>query len=365
MARSATRKKKSRLIPVLILLLVILSIAIILVRSHYVSSKNYDEVFDPSSDQSFAVNIPSGASTKRISQILEESGIIESAWKFSLKARLNGLDGKFQAGDYMLSASMSTSEIMEQLQCGKSATVKFTVPEGYTIRQTASKLVEQGIIGNVQEFYDACGDEYYYDFLNGIESEPDPSGTLDARQNRLEGFLFPSTYEIYAGSDAHSIIDRMLSQYAIVYERCRESIDERAAGLSAKEVATLASLIEKESAVDEDRALISSVIYNRLKKGMLLQIDATVLYSLGEWKERVLYSDLEKDSPYNTYKYKGLPVGPISSSGEASIYAALHPETSKYLYYVLKPDKSGAHNFAEDYTTFEKYKREYLNSVNN
>lgn len=365
MARAATRKKKSRLVPVLILLLIFSAITFILVRNHLVSSKNYDEVFDPSSDQSFLINIPSGASTKRISQILEESGIIESAWKFSLKARLNELDGKFQAGDYMLSASMSTTKIMEQLQCGKSATVKFTIPEGYTIRQTAAKLVEQGMLSDVQQFYDACADDYNYEFLDGIEAEPDPSGTLDARQNRLEGFLFPSTYEIYPGTDAHGIIDRMLKQYEIVYEKCREGLDDRAAALSAREIATLASLIEKESAVDKDRALISSVIYNRLKKGMLLQIDATVLYSLGEWKDRVLYKDLEIDSPYNTYKYEGLPVGPISSSGEASIYAALHPETSKYIYYVLKPDKSGAHNFAEDYKTFEKYKQEYLNSVNN
>ena len=126
---------------------------------------------------------------------------------------------------------------------------------------------------------------------------------------------------------------------------------------------TLASLVERESKAPTDRDKIASVIYNRLGIPMKLQIDATVLYALGEWKERVYYSDLEVDSPDNTYRYEGLPVGPIASPGKASIEAAIYPASTEYIYYVLKGDGSGEHNFAEDAATFEQYKQEYLNSL--
>ncbi|MBP5750803.1 MAG: endolytic transglycosylase MltG, partial [Firmicutes bacterium] len=175
------------------------------------------------------------------------------------------------------------------------------------------------------------------------------------------------TYRVPVGATAHDIVERMLDQFDAVFTPLWEAAGGteggKVNGLSVHEMVTLASLVERESKAATDRDKIASVIYNRLEIGMKLQIDATVLYALGEWKDRVLYSDLEVDSPYNTYRDAGLPAGPIASSGEASLEAAMNPASTDYIYYVLKGDGSGEHNFAEDAATFEQYKAEYLNSL--
>jgi UPF0755 protein len=367
MAGKREKKKKKGFGGVILLLIIIFALIYIIASKVYTDYKNYNAVMDRNSQEIISVTIPAGSTTTGIAEILYENGIIPDVKKFKLKSRLNGLDGTFQAGDYQFSPSMSTSEIMELLQNGRKAEVSFTIPEGYTVKDTAEKLVEEGIISDPEEFYQACEEDWDYWFLDGITNYGDPSGTVSAKANRLEGFLYPETYRVPVGAAPDEIVDRMLSQFDAVFtplwEEAGGTQGGTVNGLSLHEMVTLASLVERESKAATDRDKIASVIYNRLNIGMKLQIDATVLYALGEWKDRVLYSDLEVDSPYNTYRYEGLPAGPIASSGKASLEAALNPASTNYIYYVLKGDGSGEHNFAEDAATFEQYKQEYLNSL--
>ena len=367
--REKKETKKKGFGGVILLLILIFALAYIIASKVYTDYKNYNAVMDASDTALVSVNIPSGSTTTSIAEILYENGIIPNVKKFKLKSRLNGLDGTFQAGDYQFSPSMSTEEIMELLQNGRRAEVSFTIPEGYTVKDTAEKLVEEGMIADPEEFYEACEEDWedVFWFLNGIDVPEDPSGTVSEKANRLEGFLYPETYRVPVGATAHEIVERMLTQFDAVFTPLWQAAGGTEGGtvngLSVQEMVTLASLVERESKAATDRDKIASVIYNRLDIGMKLQIDATVLYALGEWKDRVLYSDLEVDSPYNTYRYAGLPVGPIASAGKASIEAAIEPASTDYIYYVLKGDGSGEHNFAEDAATFEKYKQEYLNSL--
>ncbi|MBR0210207.1 MAG: endolytic transglycosylase MltG [Firmicutes bacterium] len=369
MAGKREKKKKGGAGFIILLLLVVFALIYIIASKVYSDYKNYDVALDPSDTASVAVTIPSGSTTTSIAQILYDNGIIPDVKKFKMKSRLNGLDGTFQAGDYQFSPSMTTSEIMELLQSGRKAEVSFTIPEGYTVKDTAEKLAEEGLIASPEEFYAACEEDWesVFWFLNGVTNEADPSGAVSAKANRLEGFLYPETYRVPVGAAAHDIVERMLSQFDTVFtplwQEAGGTDGGTVNGLTVHEMVTLASLVERESKAATDRDKIASVIYNRLDMGMKLQIDATVLYALGEWKDRVYYSDLEVDSPYNTYAYAGLPVGPICSSGAASIEGALYPASTEYIYYVLKGDGSGEHNFAEDAATFEQYKQEYLNSL--
>ena len=369
MAGKREKKKKGGFGIFVLLLLIVFALIYIIASKVYTDYKNYNAVMDPQDTSYVTVDIPAGSTTTGIAQILYDNGIIPDVKKFKLKSRLNNLDGTFQAGDYQFSPSMSTEEIMQILQTGKIATVNFTIPEGYTVKDTAERLAEDGLIGSAEEFYEACAEDWASEFwfLEGVTAPDDPSGTVPAAANKLEGFLYPETYQIRVGATAHDIVERMLSQFDSVFTPIWEGAGGTQGGtvngLNVQEMATLASLVERESKAATDRDKIASVIYNRLDIGMKLQIDATVLYALGEWKDRVLYSDLEVDSPYNTYRYAGLPIAPIASSGKASLEAAVNPASTNYIYYVLKGDGSGEHNFAEDAATFEKYKQEYLNSL--
>ena len=368
MAGKREKKKKGGAGFIILLLLVVFALIYIIASKVYSDSKNYDVALDPSDTASVAVTIPPGSTTTGIAEILYENGIIPDVKRFKQKSRLNNLDGTFQAGDYQFSPSMTTSESMELLQNGRRAEVSFTIPEGYTIRDTAEKLVEEGMIASADEFYAACEEDWdeTFWFLKDISVPEDPSGTVSAKANRLEGFLYPETYRVPVGATAHDIVERMLTQFDTVFTPLWNDAGGTEGwvnGFTVQEMVTLASLVERESKAPTDRDKIASVIYNRLGIPMKLQIDATVLYALGEWKERVYYSDLEVDSPYNTYRYEGLPVGPIASPGKASIEAAIYPASTEYIYYVLKGDGSGEHNFAEDAATFEQYKQEYLNSL--
>ncbi len=353
--------KKGCLVAIIIVLGLIIIIGALVVGG-YMFVLNYDVALDPFSTEQINVRIPSGSGTAQIGRILEEKGVIGNAKLFRYTAVLNELDDTFQAGDYVLSPSMTTREIMERIKDGRRDTVRFTIPEGYTLKRVGEKLAQDGFVDSAQDFYAALEDSYDYWFLDLIDKYyDDPSGTVSKRANRLEGYLMPDTYEIYVGSSAHDIIDRMLGGFDAVFtQEYRDRAEEL--GMTVQEVVSLASLIQSEAGSDAERPVIASVIYNRLKKDMPLQIDASVLYALGEHKDRVLYSDLEIDSPFNTYKNKGLPAGAISAPGKESVKAALWPEETDYYYYVLKGDGSGTHNFAKTSSEFERYKQEYLKS---
>ena len=220
---------------------------------------------------------------------------------------------------------------------------KVIVPEGLDIRQTADKVDGQCRITAVDFENATKKGGYAYDFLK------------DANGN-LEGFLFPKTYTVTEKTSAGGLVDMMLAQY----QKETKGLDwTRAAarGMSPYQTLIIASLIEKEAKLPEERPVIASVIYNRLKAGMKLQIDATVQYALGKWKQALSYDDLQVDSPYNTYRIDGLPLAPICSPGFESIRAALYPASTDYIYYLLTSPE-GKHSFTNNYQQFLKWKEE-------
>lgn len=293
------------------------------------------------------VTIPRGTSAKGISTILEKQGIIKNANVFYLYGKLSNKAQKIQAGNYILNSSMTVPEIIDKLAAGKAKidTVRFTIPEGYELREIADKLAEQGLVDK-DKFYKAVNEaSYKYDFLKDI-----PKG----RENRLEGYLFPDTYEIYKGATETEIVDKMLSRFNEVFnEQYRQRAKEL--NMSIDDVVNLASVIEREAKVDNERKTVSAVFHNRLNKSMKLQSCATVQYILKERKPVLSYKDTEINNPYNTYMYAGLPKGPIASPGAKSIEAALYPDNVDYLYFVAKPDGT---------SVFSRTYQEHLNAQN-
>ena len=273
------------------------------------------------------IQIPKGASASRISRMLDERRVIRSAFGFDLLARITGKSANLKPGAYRLSPSMKPGEIMDKIVNGEICAKWVTIPEGFTVRQIAERLAAQGLVNEER-------------FLN-IASQGRYVTTSFHHGDNLEGYLFPDTYLMSLGVSEETIIRQML-----------DCFDKKAAGYVAStqttiplyKVVILASLIEREARVPKDRPLVSAVLRNRLNRGMRLEVDATVLYALGRHKSRVLYSDLEVDSPYNTYCNAGLPPGPIANPGLDCIKAALNPAKVDYLYYVAKPD--GSHIFS-------------------
>jgi UPF0755 protein len=222
---------------------------------------------------------------------------------------------------------------------------KIVLPEGLNVRQTGEKVAES-TEGNIsaEEFQAAVNEgDYDYAFLK------------DANGN-LEGFLFPKTYEVTSRTSAHSVVNMLLKQFQVETEHLEWSRSQ-ALGVTPYQVVIIASLIEKEAKVPEDRPLIASVIYNRLKNKMKLGIDATVEYALGKWKPVLTNQDLQVDSPYNTYRIPGLPPAPICNPGFESIRAALYPASTNYIYYILT-GADGKHSFTADYQEFKRWKEE-------
>lgn len=284
------------------------------------------------------VTIPSGANSNKIGAILEENHLIRNKTMFKLYSKINGLDNKYKAGTYDISSSMDVKAISEILRNGKgfAETIKFTIPEGYEVRMIIDKLVELGL-GERTKYEDLMKNaDFDYSFVKEIKRE----------EGKLEGYLFPDTYEVYKGSGEKEIIKKMLSRFdAIFNDEYKKRAEEL--NMSIDEVITLSSIIEREAKLEKDRKIISSVFHNRLKNKMLLQSCATIQYILKERKEVLLYKDLEVKSPYNTYKNQGLPPGPIASPGLKSIEAALYPDDTDYLYFFALDD--GSHVFSKTF----------------
>jgi UPF0755 protein len=287
------------------------------------------------------VEIPIGSSTSRIAGILAENGLIRSPMAFRIISRLKGYDGKYMAGTYMIETGMDIDEIMDKMLQGKiyKETVRFTVPEGYEIRQIADMLDEKGIVSK-EDFLDAINNEDFdFEFLKGLERQ----------QNRLEGYLFPDTYEVFVGETAKSIVQRMLERFEEVAVDIG-LLDWKSEEMSVDQLVTLASIVEREAANDDERPLVSAVFHNRLKIGERLRSCATVQYVLQERKPRLSNEDIQVDSPYNTYIIDGLPPGPIASPGASSLKAAMQPADVDYLWFVLQKD--GSHSFSNNYNQF-------------
>jgi UPF0755 protein len=280
-----------------------------------------------------AVTVPRGASTLEVANRLQKAGLIRNARLFAAYARLRGDGGSIKAGEYRIAPSLSAAQVLDRLKQGgpDNEFVTVTIPEGFTLKQIAERMKEKGVIQDSEAF------------LKIAKTGEGLTAPFDFPKAGLEGYLYPDTYRFKPNTDTLKAAQVLLDGFTnTFYDKRRREIDQ--SGHSLHELVTIASLIEREAEVDGDRPRIAGVIENRLKKGMRLEIDATVIYALGRHVTRVLYRDLRIDSPYNTYRNKGLPPGPIAAPGLASLEAALKPESHDYLFYVARPD--GSHAFA-------------------
>jgi UPF0755 protein len=287
------------------------------------------------------VEVTSGMGATAVADMLEERGVIRSATAFRLAARGDERANRIQAGVYELVSGMSTDEILDVLAAGPppAPTFRVTIPEGLTVGQTLERLATAGP-HDVATLQDA---------LAGVPLPEWVPAELPDGAEPFEGLLFPNTYEFLEAADPQSILARLVEETERVVERAAAATD-----LSRYETLVMASLIEREARIRAEQELISSVMHNRLARNMRLEIDATVLYALGEHRERVLFADLEVDSPWNTYRYAGLPPTPISGAGEAAILAAGNPAETEFLFYVVIDPQTGEHGFSR---TFEEHQQ--------
>lgn len=290
---------------------------------------------DPNNTKEVEVEIPIGSSVTGIGEILEKNGIIKNARVFKYYVKFKN-EADFMAGTYQLAPSMTLPEILSKLKTGKvmeEVVFKITIPEGKQLRQIADIIAEKTNRGH-DEVFNTLNDTEFVKSM--MEKYPDIL-TEEILNNQvmypLEGYLFPATYPYYEENPSiEKIVAEMLNKTSDVIHEYEGQMTDK--NMTPHQLLTIASLIEEEATEKADRNGIASVFYNRLKIDMPLQTDPTVLYAKGKHKERVLYEDLEVDSPYNTYKNTGLPPGPIACAGTMSIEAALNPEDTDYLYFL-------------------------------
>ncbi|CAG7654526.1 endolytic transglycosylase MltG [Paenibacillus allorhizosphaerae] len=306
----------------------------------------------PAAPEIQRISYPPGTTTAQLAAQLQDKGIVRDARIFTWYLKFKKEGSRFQAGEYDMSPGIAPDRIIGLLNRGetvKEEMLRLTVPEGYTVRQIAEKLQPFGI--EADEFVRQA-----QSFKPKGESLAASIPNDPALKWRLEGYLFAETYEWKKDVKPQDMLEKMIAELDKKLEGLppgwQETLKQR--GLSFHEALTLASLIEREVVLDEERALVSGVIANRLKQGMPLQIDATVQYLFDKSKDRLFEKDLQIESPYNTYLNKGLPPGPISSPSLASISAAIFPAETNYLFYVTKKDGSKGHLFAE---TYEQHKK--------
>ncbi len=292
------------------------------------------------------VNIPKGTSFRVIAADLEDRGVIRSADSFIFAASLLGAYKKAKAGEYEFNRSMTPLEVLDMLVKGRVKKYIVTIPEGYNIREVAQVLEESGLMDR-EQFLSKVADKNYVKAL-GLE------GTT------LEGYLFPDTYEFTKGMSPEEVIAKMVEKFLTVYSsEFAEAAKKR--GMTMQKAVTLASIIEKETGAPEERELVSAVFHNRLKKGVKLQSDPTVMYDLMDYKGALTRKNLLARAPHNTYVNYGLPPGPISNPGRASLSAALNPAKEDLLYFVSRND--GTHYFSKSLKEHNKAVRLYQRHI--
>ena len=291
------------------------------------------------------VEVAEGDSFYGILDKLSEEGKIKNKFLVKLYLKICGIKPEVLEGTYKLNKSMTLNEFVNLLTDSNKDKVYITIPEGYTIDDIAEKLEENNIC-NSKEFIDSVKN---YELPKYISNNPN-------KRYNLEGFLFPDTYSFNENENADFIIKTMLNRFEKVWQEIVEDLNISIPEEEIEKKVNVASIIEKEAVVDSERSFISSVIYNRIAIGMPLQIDATVIYSYGYHIEKMYEKYLEIDSPYNTYMYYGLPIGPISNPGRASLMAALKPKETDYLYYLLESENT--HYFTDNYDDFLRRKEE-------
>ncbi len=289
-----------------------------------------------------------GMPLKQVARELSRNGLIRSPSAFQAIAYIQNKQTQVMIGEYSLSPSMSPTEILNQITSGKTVLHPVTIPEGYRITEIATLLQSEGLVDR-EVFIRQTQDETLIRTL-GISAE------------NLEGYLFPETYHFSKFTPEKKIVEKMVATFKaqvlkpLLLEKVKEST------LNWHEIITLASLIEKETGLDSERKIISSVFHNRLRKNMRLQTDPTVIYAIEKFDGNIRKHDLKIDSPYNTYRYKGLPPGPIANPGLKSIVAAISPIKSDHLYFVSRQD--GSHHFSSTLNEHNRAVQKYqLNKV--
>jgi UPF0755 protein len=287
------------------------------------------------------IDIPMGSSVFQIGALLEEKGLIKNRDSFVWYLYLTGQQNSLKAGHYTFGSQFTFGQLLRELKKGRPIIYKVTIPEGYTCAEIGRLLSGRGLVDD-QRFQELLHDRV---FLR--------SQLVDFAPVSGEGFLFPDTYEFAKGAKEEEILATFFQRFRQVWSEVSHQM--KPGGLSPTELVTLASIVEGEAKVAAERPIIAGIFLNRLRRGQLLQSCATVQYALGERKQRLLYKDLQIDSPYNTYLYKGLPPTPIGNPGRASLEAVLAPADTDYLYFFAKSD--GTHVFSRTY-------REHINAQN-
>ena len=282
-----------------------------------------------SPSQRQVLKIPVGSSFSDAARLLHQRNLIKSDWAFQWMGRFLGADRSIIPGEYEFVGGMAPADVLDKITKGEVVQYAVTIPEGYSLDQIAGILQENGLV-NEDEFIQLTQDPVFL-------------AKLDFKVEDLEGYLFPDTYHFTQQVEPEIMVQTMIERFKQVWT---EQLATRAMELdmSVHQVMTLASVIEKETGVSQERGLISGVFHNRLRKKIPLQSDPTVIYALAHFDGNLRKEDLTVDSPYNTYRFQGLPPGPIASPGEASIRAALYPIQTNYLYFVSRND--GSHQFS-------------------
>ncbi len=286
--------------------------------------------------------IRAGETFNELAARLKDEGVISSAARFKLYSRLTRSDKHLKAGEYRLSAAMTPVQILDMLVQGKSILYRLTIPEGYTIQQIAEEVARQNL-GTAEDIIKLATDSAAARSF-GIEAQT------------LEGYLFPDTYYFSKDAGPKKIIAKMVERF---HSQFQPAWEQRAKELnfSVHQIVTLASIIEKETGAPSERPIIASVFHNRLKKRMRLESDPTVIYGIPNFDGNIKRHHLQTRTPYNTYKIRGLPPGPIANPGSASIEAALYPDQTDFLYFVAKKD--GTHYFSKNIKDHNRAVRKY------
>ena len=333
--------------------------------------KLYDEFaapVDANDDTEYTFEITSGQSLNSVANKLEGNELIRSKTVFKYYCDFAGMGQKIQVGTYQLKKNMTMEEIAEQLTAGDGnpRVRNITLIPGETIEEFAAKLVRTGVLESDEKFLALCREGTTFKGYECVDKVLESRSRSD-RKYALEGYLAPNTYEIYIGTDEETIIRKMLSQTEAVFDEFRTEISKKA--MTVDQVLTLASIIEKE-AKEEEFDRVSAVFYNRQKRGMKLESDVTVHYATGVRKMALTNADLSVNSPYNTYRVTGLPVGPICNPSQAAIRAALNPNevdlADGILYFCAMEPNSGKLKFARtkeehdsNVAAYKKYWEEY------
>jgi UPF0755 protein len=301
---------------------------------HFYLQRQFQIVHTPPSMPMF-VEIPAGLGAREVVGLLHERGLVASERVALAYLVWSGTRQKLRAGEYKFERPMTTPEVLDKLVRGAIYLHKFTVPEGLTIAETALKWEEQGF-GSASDFEAAARDSV------------DLIRTFDAQAQSLEGYLFPETYLLASRTTPRQAIKAMVARFRLIVRKLQASTPAEHWPVDARQAVILASLIETEASHDDERPVVASVYLNRLRKRMLLQCDPTVIFALKQhdkYRGRLTTADLRFDSPYNTYRYPGLPPGAIASPGHRSLEAAVRPAATKHLFFVRA--EGGRHTFSD------------------